>query len=47
MNDDPISSVDAIDAALKLAKGEEVDQKVYIPFKLVTPANMADFLSKN
>ena len=37
----------AVDAALKLAKGEAVDQKVYIPFKLVTPANIGDFLSKN
>jgi inositol transport system substrate-binding protein len=37
----------ALDAALKLAKGEEVDQKVYIPFKLVTPENIDDFLSKN
>ena len=37
----------ALDAALKLAKGEAVEQKVYIPFQLVTPANMADFQSKN
>ena len=37
----------ALDAALKLAKGEAVDQKVYIPFQLVTPANIGDFLSKN
>jgi inositol transport system substrate-binding protein len=37
----------ALDAALKLAKGEAVDQKVYIPFKLVTPANIGDFLKKN
>jgi len=37
----------AVDAALKLARGEAVDQKVYIPFKLVTPANVGDFLSKN
>ncbi|MEP2532427.1 substrate-binding domain-containing protein [Shimia sp.] len=37
----------SIDAALKLAAGEKVDQKVYIPFKLVTPENMGDFLSKN
>ena len=37
----------AIDAALKLAKGEAVDQKVYIPFQLVTPANVADFAAKN
>ncbi len=37
----------ALDAALKLAKGEKVDHKVYIPFQLVTPANVADFLKKN
>jgi inositol transport system substrate-binding protein len=37
----------SIDAVLKLIAGEKVDQKVYIPFKLVTPANMGDFLSKN
>jgi inositol transport system substrate-binding protein len=37
----------SIDAAVKLAKGEAVDQKVYIPFQLVTPANVADFAAKN
>ena len=37
----------ALDAALKLAKGEAVEQKVYIPFQLVTPANIGDFLAKN
>jgi inositol transport system substrate-binding protein len=37
----------SLDAALKLAKGEAVDQKVYIPFQLVTPANIDKFLSKN
>ncbi len=37
----------AVDAAVKLAKGEKVDQKVYIPFQLVTPANMADYTKKN
>ncbi len=37
----------ALDAALKLARGEEVDQKVYIPFILVTPDNVADFLKRN
>jgi inositol transport system substrate-binding protein len=37
----------SIDAALKLIAGEKVYQKVYIPFKLVTPANMNDFLDKN
>lgn len=37
----------SLNAALALAKGEAVDQKVYIPFKLVTPDNMAEYLSKN
>ena len=37
----------ALDAAIKLSKGEAVDQKVYIPFQLVTPANVGDFLAKN
>jgi inositol transport system substrate-binding protein len=37
----------ALDAALKLAKGEAVEQKVYIPFELVTPANLADYQAKN
>ncbi|MFO1141613.1 MAG: sugar ABC transporter substrate-binding protein [Amaricoccus sp.] len=37
----------SLDAALKLAKGEAVDQKVYIPFQLVTPANVGDFIAKN
>ncbi len=37
----------SVDAALSLARGEEVDQKVYIPFQLVVPSNVGDFLSKN
>lgn len=37
----------ALDAALKLAKGEKVDKKVYVPFELVTPANIDDYLKKN
>ena len=37
----------ALEAALKLAKGEAVDQKVYIPFELVTPKNIGDYLAKN
>jgi ABC-type sugar transport system substrate-binding protein len=37
----------AVDAALKLAAGQSVDKKVYIPFQLVTPANMGDFTKKN
>jgi inositol transport system substrate-binding protein len=37
----------ALDAAVKLAAGETVDQKVYVPFELVTPANIDGYLSKN
>jgi inositol transport system substrate-binding protein len=37
----------SIDTALKIVKGEAVDKKVYIPFQLVTPANIGDFLDKN
>jgi len=37
----------SLDAAIRLSKGESVDQKVYIPFQLVTPANIGDFLAKN
>ena len=37
----------AVNAALALAAGEDVDQKVYIPFVLVTPDNVGDFLSRN
>lgn len=37
----------SVDAALKLAKGEKVDAKVYIPFELVTPANLDKYQSKN
>ncbi len=37
----------AVDAAMKLAKGEKVETKVWIPFQLVTPANMAGFMAKN
>jgi ABC-type sugar transport system substrate-binding protein len=37
----------ALDAALALANGDPVEQKVYIPFKLVTPANVQDYLTVN
>ncbi|CDN58044.1 Rhizopine ABC transporter, substrate-binding protein (plasmid) [Neorhizobium galegae bv. officinalis bv. officinalis str. HAMBI 1141] len=37
----------AVAAAIKLAKGEKVDAKVWIPFQLVTPENMAKFTTKN
>lgn len=34
----------SIDTALALIAGEEVDKQVFIPFKLVTPENIGDFL---
>ncbi len=37
----------SLDAALALAGGQPVEQKVYIPFQLVTPANLADYLTAN
>jgi inositol transport system substrate-binding protein len=37
----------SLDAALALARGEAVDQAVFIPFELVTPANIADYLGSN
>ncbi|UDL89401.1 sugar ABC transporter substrate-binding protein [Mesorhizobium sp. PAMC28654] len=36
-----------VDAAIALAKGEKVDRVVYVPFELVTPANMDAYLNKN
>jgi inositol transport system substrate-binding protein len=37
----------AVDTALKLIKGETVEQKVYVPFELVTPENLADYQKMN
>jgi len=37
----------ALDAAMTLAAGGKVDKKVYVPFELVTPANMDQYVSKN
>lgn len=37
----------ALDTALKIAKGETVESKVYIRFQLVTKVNLGDFTSKN
>lgn len=36
-----------VDVALKLIKGEPVEKVTYVPFELVTPANMADYVGKN
>ncbi|MQY43825.1 substrate-binding domain-containing protein [Epibacterium sp. SM1969] len=35
----------SIDTALKLAQGEDVNKTVFIPFKLVTPENVSEFLN--
>jgi inositol transport system substrate-binding protein len=37
----------SVDAAISLAAGEDVNQKVYIPFQLVTPENVGEFLDEN
>ncbi len=37
----------SVDAALKLAKGETVDKKVYIPFELVTKETLDKYQAKN
>lgn len=37
----------SVDAALKLAKGEKVPSMVWVPFELVTPANINEYLKKN
>ncbi|MFN3825388.1 MAG: substrate-binding domain-containing protein [Pseudorhodobacter sp.] len=37
----------ALQAALDLAAGSNVAPKVFIPFELVTPANVADYVSAN
>lgn len=37
----------AIDAAVALANGKKVDQVVYIPFELVTPANIDKHAAQN
>ena len=34
----------SVDAAMKLAKGQSVDQKVWVPFELVTPENLHNYL---
>ena len=37
----------ALDAALALARGEAVEQMVYVPFQLVTSANIGDYMTSN
>lgn len=35
----------AVDAAIKLIKGEKVDHKVWVPYELVTPSNLDHYLN--
>ena len=37
----------ALDTVLKIARGEPFEQKVAVPFELVTPANVADYKAQN
>lgn len=37
----------AVDAAIKLVQGKDVDQKVWVPFELVTPANYEKYMNRN
>ncbi|NRA88560.1 MAG: sugar ABC transporter substrate-binding protein [Rhizobiales bacterium] len=37
----------ALDAAVALAAGKSVAQKLYVPFELVTPVNLANYMDKN
>jgi len=37
----------AIDTVLKIARGEKVEKKTYIPFELVTKENLAQYTAKN
>jgi ABC-type sugar transport system substrate-binding protein len=37
----------AVQTAVKLAKNQPAEQKTWVPFQLVTPANMANFGKKN
>ena len=37
----------AVDTAMKILKGEKVPSMVWIPFELVTPANLSQYMSKN
>lgn len=37
----------SLDTVLKIARGEEFDQKVTIPFELVTPENLSEYATMN
>ena len=37
----------AVETLQKLMNGEKVEQKVWVPFELVTPANLAQYAARN
>jgi inositol transport system substrate-binding protein len=43
----PAQGSGAVDAALKLVRGESVPSFVWVPFELVTPANLANYLTRH
>src|SRR6202163_708079 len=43
----PAQGTGAVDAALKLAKGENVPSFVWVPFELVTPENLTNYLGRH
>src|SRR5579863_9358955 len=43
----PAQGKGAVDTALKLVKGEQVPSIVWVPFELVTPANLAGYLTRH
>jgi inositol transport system substrate-binding protein len=43
----PAQGAGAVDAALKLARGEKVPSVVWVPFELVTPANLTNYLGRH
>ncbi|MCY9665796.1 sugar ABC transporter substrate-binding protein [Paenibacillus alginolyticus] len=36
----------ALETAVKLAKGEQVEKNIYVPFEIVTPANVDEYIKK-
>jgi inositol transport system substrate-binding protein len=43
----PAQGAGAVDTALKLIRGESVPSFVWVPFELVTPANLAGYLARH
>jgi ABC-type sugar transport system substrate-binding protein len=37
----------AVDTALKLSRGEKLPSMIWVPFELVTPANLKNYQSRN